>query len=250
MFREVLFTVLVFLVPSGEAIAETTSDPLNLIGVLDVSARFDGDLDPILGAPKDWLAATWGDESVPKNFTVKEHFESQDSLRTTFFISDFLLIETDYEQAHIVVFEKAGDWLQVLANGETLWLQMESQDKFYAYPDLLRDGLNFLTNSKISYSQRPAGTLIEIALSPAMQGSLEDAKYWTPAVEVIEVQTTLAGNDIGSEEIRNSLLKVRMTNRPHCAKPSLEPETIIFEGWISAYQRNGTASVWFHSRGC
>lgn len=250
MFREILFTVLVFMVPSGEVIAETTLDPLNMIGVLDVSARFHGEPDPILGAPTDWLAATWGDESHPKNFTVKEDLESQETLRTAFFISDFLLIETGYEQAHIVVFEKAGDWLHVHALGKTLWLQMDSQDKFYAYPDLLRDGLNFLTSSKLSYSKRPRGTLIEVALSPEMQGSSEDAKHWTPAVEVLEVQTLFTGNEIGSEDIRNSLLKVRMTNRPHCAEPSREFETIIFEGWISAYERDGTAAVWFHSRGC
>lgn len=250
MSRIILVTIFIALVSIGKTNAEVTSDPMNLLGVLDVSNRFDGVPDPILGAPRDWLAATSGDETVPKQFTVKEALGSTKSNRTGLFISDFLLIETDYEQAHIVVFEKAGDWVQVQAKGDLVWLKMGPRDDFYPYPDLLREGLTFLTVSSLSYSERPDAPPMDIVFNSAMQSSPTNPRYWTPDVEIVDVRFERPNGSVGSADIRKSLLKIRITNQPHCSEPMREGEVVIFEGWIAAYQPDGNASVWFHSRGC
>lgn len=250
MSRIILVTIFIALVSIGKTNAEVTSDPMNLLGVLDVSNRFDGVPDPILGVPTDWLAATSGDETIPKQFTVKEALGSTKSNRADLFISDFLLIETDYEQAHIVVFEKDGDWVQVQSKGDLVWLKMAPRDNFYSYPDLLREGLTFLTVSRLSYSERPDAPPKDIVFNSAMQTSPTDARYWTPDVEIVDVRLERPNGSIGSADVRDSLLKIRITNQRHCGEPKREMEVVILEGWIAAYQPNGNASVWFHSRGC
>ena len=250
MFRAMLVTIFIALVSIETADAEITAHPMNLVGVLDVSKRFDGESDPILGVPTDWLAATSGEETVPKQFTVKEALASRKSNSADLFISDFLLIETEYEQAHIVVFEKVGDWVQVQARDEQIWVKMAPRDSFYAYPDLLRGGLTFLTVSSLLYSERPDAPPKDIVFTPVMQSSPTSARYWTPDVEIVEARLDRPNGSVESADIRKSLLKIRMTNQPHCNEPTREREVGIFEGWIAAYQPDGNASVWFHSRGC
>ena len=110
--------------------------------------------------------------------------------------------------------------------------------------------ISFLTVSSLLYSERPDAPPKDIVFTPVMQSSPTSARYWTPDVEIVEARLDRPNGSVESADIRKSLLKIRMTNQPHCNEPTREREVVIFEGWIAAYQPDGNASVWFHSRGC
>ncbi|TQV80530.1 hypothetical protein [Denitrobaculum tricleocarpae] len=239
-------------VPSG--FAQIAHDPMNLVGVLDVSGRYDGEPSPVLGVPVDWFAAAWGEEASPKEFTVARDWPLRgsdiDLTEQRIPLSDFLLIETDYEQPHISVFAKQGQWLEVRVKDAPVWIRAESTDKFVPYTTLVSDSLPYLTTSSITFAETPDGPLNEFDFEPSMQGAETKSEFWTPTISVLEVRPNLSETSAGTNSTRRGWIKIQVTDVPHCSALSTKTETTIFEGWIPSHQPDGSVSVWFHSRGC
>lgn len=254
MIRVLLLSLVASIATASSSVAQIVHDPMNLIGVLDVSGRYDGEPSPVLGVPVDWFAAAWGEDASPKAFTVARDWPSRgsdiDLTEQCIPLSDFLLIETDYEQPHISVFAKHGQWVEVRVNDVPTWIRAESTDSFVPYTTLVADSLAYLTSPNVTFAETPDGPLKEFDFEPSMQGEETRFDFWTPDISVLEVRPNVSETSDDTNSTRRGWIKIRVTDVPHCSAVSVENRTTIFEGWIPSHQPNGSVAVWFHSRGC
>ncbi|MEM7004748.1 MAG: hypothetical protein AAF498_02620 [Pseudomonadota bacterium] len=246
MVRHLMLTLAAYAIMVPCSFAEISRDPMNLIGVLDVSGRYSGEPMAVLGVPKDWFAAAWGEaEATPKLYAVGKSVSSTGVATETteqgISLPDFLMVETEYEQPHIAIFEKRGSWVEVWVNQLPIWIRMNAEDEFVPYTALISNGLNSLTTSTISFADTPGGPTSTIAFSPAIQGIEITLDSWVPDITVLDIHPGGA---------REDWIKIRVTDLPHCEPSPKQGEAVIFEGWIRSHQPDGFASIWFHSRGC
>ncbi|MEM9670066.1 MAG: hypothetical protein AAF950_14180 [Pseudomonadota bacterium] len=246
MVRHLTLALAAYAIMGPCSFAEISRDPLNLIGVLDVSGRYSGEPMPALGVPNDWFVAAWGEEEAsPKLYTVGQRVSSSgvatDMAEQSIALSDFLMVETEYEQPHIAVFEKRGSWLEVRVNQLPIWIGMSAEDEFIPYTALISNGLNYLTASTISFADTPGGPMSAFPFSSTMQGIESPTESWGPDITVL---------DIHPSDAREDWIKIRVTDLPHCKPSPKQGEAVIFEGWIRSHRPDGLVSIWFHSRGC
>lgn len=254
MIRALFLSLMASIVTASSSFAQIAHDPMNLIGVLDVSGRYDGELTPVLGVPRDWFAAAWGEEASPQEFKVAREWTSSGSnvdwTEQPITLSDFLMIETDYEQPHISVFAKHGPWVEVRVNDVPTWIRAESADSFVPYTTLVSDSLAYLTTPGVTFAETPDGPLKEFDFEPSMQGVETGFAFWTPDISVLEVRPSVPEASADTNSTGRGWIRIRVTDVPHCSAVSVENETTIFEGWIPSHHANGSVAVWFHSRGC
>lgn len=254
--RVILLPLISNLFFSGASWAENAHFPTDMIGILDVSERYSGERDPIFNKPNDWLSATWGeDESQLKSYTIARNWANKgdhsDWSVVEIALSDFELIETDYEQSHIIVYAKKADWVRVKISGEATWIREEPTDMFVPYTSLVLDSLAYLTSWNVLYSDRPNGPLSSIEFKPGLQSDGSDDGYnGTPDIQVVDVLPAQMSAPSGEHEKHPGWIKIRITDGVHCSTRSYESETTLFEGWIPSHRPDGEVSVWFYARGC
>lgn len=250
----VLLTMSLSVTTNRGVLADDHWSPLRLIGVLDVSGRYDGIPSPVFGVPVDWLAATWGEETELKHFTVARTWAPDgtvsDAVERAIPILDFLMIETDYEQPHIYVFAKRGAWVEVRVKNLPTWILIEPRDRFVPYTTLITKGLTYLTTSRVTLAKTPGGPFETVELQPGMQGLEKEHDGWTPSVYVLDVRPNVSETSDAATSIGRGWIQIRVTDLPHCSVVSNASERTILEGWVPSHGSSGAVSVWFHSRGC
>jgi hypothetical protein len=140
--------------------------------------------------------------------------------------------EHDYENMSAVVYQRTQGWYRIgyRTDGRVLpaWVSPDEAGPFRSLPELLMNGLAYLTNEwDRMLLPEPGGVGMRI---PAAEEF--------PHVNVIE-----------SREWQGGLwLRVELLAPGRCREPGEPP--VVAWGWIPAHASSGKPNAWFFSRGC
>src|SRR5262245_23600127 len=138
--------------------------------------------------------------------------------------------EYAYEEPGAVVLERRGKWFRVRLNVGSAWLEASAQDTFYSLEQLFEDGLTYLTEAWNG----------QVAASPGSSG--RPAKFSRLAADQ-PVRVRRA-----SREKDGLWFFVDIMSHSAC-KGDGEP-TVADQGWVQAYGKDDSPTIWFYSRGC
>ena len=139
-------------------------------------------------------------------------------------------MEYGYEEPGAVVLERREMWFRVRLTVGSAWLQASAQDEFYGLEQLFDDGLTYLTeawNGEVAASPGSAG---RSAKSPRLGGN-----------QPVRVRRA-------SREKEGLWFLVDIMSHSVCEGDG-EP-TVADQGWVPAYGKADSPTIWFHSRGC
>lgn len=145
-------------------------------------------------------------------------------------------MESGYEIPAAMVYERRGTWFRIRLAKGSAWIRHTSVDDFLPYPDLLRSKLSFIPQGWDGVLREGAGSAHKVVPLPREWAELLDR-----------------GLDIdylGSRRVGGELwVRVRLSSGPEScgATPKELPRV---SGWMPAYRKSRTPSLWFASRGC
>jgi hypothetical protein len=138
--------------------------------------------------------------------------------------------EYSYEEPGAVVLERRGTWFRVGLNVGSAWLEASAQDTFYSLERLFENSLTHLTaawNGQVSASPGSAGRSAKVPdLAPD---------------QTVRVRRASRGKE-------GLWFLVDIMSHSECEGDG-EP-TVADQGWVPAYGKADTPTIWFYSRGC
>lgn len=144
--------------------------------------------------------------------------------------------EYEYEAAGALIYEKHNDnWYKIKRNEEFFWAYNENPDDFLAYPEILHDRLTFL----ITKTEKP---FIRDDPDRNLSGrpfthSYMQKNYGEVPVKI--TQTRLVDNEWW--------VKISVQDDIICLTDQI---TVLFEGWMPAYNDDNERNFWYYPRGC
>ena len=236
--------VFVFLVLGVVIHAQTGYDylaetPERIIGLLDLPAIVAGGCGP---APK---RATTRAFSAPSQNGVAVGTIYWQEVADTFcglmidrtggITEEIPTLESGYEIPAAIIFERRGAWFRIRLKTGSAWVQHATQADFLPYPDMLREYLAHTLqgwDGALRATPGPSGKLTPL---PSGWKALLDRQ--------------LSVDYLGSRRIGNGLwVHIRFAAKSSCDF-TYKGVTDV-DGWIPAYQANGSPALWFASRGC
>jgi hypothetical protein len=219
-----------------EYLSET---PERIIGLLDFPTIVAGGCGP---APKRATAQVFSQPSQtgPALGTIYWREESDSSCglmikRTGGIEEEFPSLESGYEIPAAIVFERRGRWFRIRLKTGSAWIQHAAPEDFQSYPDMLRKHLPFTL-------QGWDGTL---RATPGVSGKVTPLSSGWKAL----LDRQLSVEYLGSRRVGNELwVHICLAKNAPCDF-TYEGVTDV-DGWIPAYQSNGSPALWFSSRGC
>jgi hypothetical protein len=139
-------------------------------------------------------------------------------------------MEYAYEEPGAVVLERRGKWFRVRLNSGSAWLEASAQDEFYGLERLFENGLTYLTEAWNG----------QVASSPGSAG--RPGKFRRLATDQ-PVRVRRA-----SREKEGLWFLVDILSHSACGGDG-EP-TVADRGWVPAYGKADSPTIWFYSRGC
>lgn len=143
---------------------------------------------------------------------------------------DITTAEYAYETSGALVYREQGGWYLIGVHGDSGaiegWLRPTDADRFHALPELLQQGLSYLTSTwDGELWPEPAG------------GRATPVPGTATHIKVLDTRTI--GDRIW--------LRVDVLRPGHCEGAT--PKTLA-RGWIPAHSQAGKMNAWFRSRGC
>ena len=143
-------------------------------------------------------------------------------------------LESGYEIAAAIVYERRGSWFRIALNEGSAWIRRTDSTDFLPYPDILRENLSHI-------QQGWDGVLRD---TPGSSGKIKNV----PAGWTARSHQLIAIEFLNSRRVGNELWIYVQLMIERCGQ-SVEGVAIT-TGWIPAYRANRSPSAWFSSRGC
>jgi hypothetical protein len=143
-------------------------------------------------------------------------------------------LESGYEIAAAIVYERRGSWFRIALSEGSAWIRRSDSTDFLPYPEILRENLSHIQQ----------GWDAKLRDTPGSSGKIKSVPPgWTARSDQhIDIEF-LSSRRVGNELWIHVQL---MTER--CGQ-TVEGVAIT-TGWIPAYRANRSPSAWFSSRGC
>lgn len=231
-----LFGVVIHAQAGYEYLSET---PERIIGLLDFPAIVAGGCG---AAPKRATARVF---SAPSRMGVnlgtiywREAGDSWCQLmieRTGGFSEELPTLESGYEIPAAIVYERRGTWFRIRLMTDSVWVQHAAQEDFLPYPGMLRERLAHTLQGWDGTLRATPGVTGKVTPLPSGWKALLDRQ--------------LSVEYLGSRRVGTELwVHIRLAAKAGCDF-TYEGVTDV-NGWVPAYQANGSPAVWFASRGC
>ena len=147
---------------------------------------------------------------------------------------NFPTLESGYEIAAAIVYERRGRWFRIALTGGSAWISRNDPKDFLPYPEILHERLAYV-------QQGWDGALRQ---TPGLSGKLTPLPVgWSAQLDQTIGITYLGSRSIGKELWIHVQLMTEQCSR------TVEGVAVI-TGWIAAYRSNRSPSAWFSSRGC
>lgn len=153
--------------------------------------------------------------------------------------------EHGYEEFSAVAYERRAGWYLLRMRTRFAWLQPGDAGAFRAYPEFLKDKLVYLTRDWDRTLHRSPGGPVSAKVPP---------ESTEPPGERSEDFGDVAARpfsvDFTGLRMHDGEWWARVRVGPSdCEEPTNTPR-VIAEGWLPAYSRGGSPTLWFFSRGC
>ena len=216
MIAMVVATAVVLAMQGGRSREATPGEP-RIIGLVELPRVWDAD------APSPATAARLSDQPMPIHVAPLLSSAVSDWVSSP---SDIESREHGYEAVSAAVYATQGGWFRIRVHGRLGWIPPGEAGRYRRIEELLRDGLTHLTSA---WDRRVAS---EPGATPVLV-----PRHSNDSVHVSEMRRVSA----------DLWLKVDFLSPGHCQSA---PPRVASTGWIPAYNKAGSLTVWFFSRGC